>query len=264
MGAFDTIQSALDQYGLGSLAQWAWGRFQEGATLDQIMLEVYQRPEFKAEYPEYETLAQKGRAYSVAELQAYRKAVTGIARQFGISDQFLTRDTMSSLAAGEVSVAEFSQRVADAADAVYRTSPLVRDEFQRMYGVGQGDLIAYFLDPEKAQPIIHQNFVASQVGAASRQSGYGLLTQDEAQRLAQQGVDPQAAQQGFTDLAQNRELFGAIDSGEQDISRDTQLGAAFDANAQDRQEIERRRSRRLAEFSEGGGFATTRQGMVGI
>lgn len=263
--AFAIVRNALDAYGLGSLAEWAWSRFQEGASLDMILNEVYQRPEFKATYPEYEILAKKGRAYSVAELQAYRKAVVGIYRSYGIPESFYdTPEDLAALAAGEVSVAEVSQRVSQAAEAAYGSSPLVRQEMERMYGVGQGDLIAYFLDPQKAEPIIKQNFISAQIGAQARQTGYGTLTQDEAQRLAQQGVDQQAAAKGFGELAASQELFNPLDQGESQIGRDTQLGAAFGGDAAAQREVELRRSKRLGEFSEGGGFATNQQGMVGV
>jgi hypothetical protein len=263
--AFGVIRTMLEDFGLGTLANWAWARYQEGVSVDQIMIELYQRPEFKAVYPEYEQLARKGRAYSVAELQAYRKAVVGIYQMYGIPESFYDSvEDLATLAAGEVSIAEVSKRVAQAAEAAYQSSPLVRQEMERMYGVGPGGLIAYFLDPSKAEPIIRQNYISAQIGAQSRQTGYGLLTQQEAQSLAGMGVDQNTAQRGFSELAASQELFGALDAGEYDISRETQLGAAFGGDADAQQQVERRRSRRLAEFQEGGGFATTAQGIAGV
>jgi hypothetical protein len=264
--AFGSIETLLNEYGLGSLAKWAWGRYQEGAAIDTIMNEVYQRPEFKAIYPEYDLLAKKGRAYSVGELQAYRKAVVGIYRSYGIPASFYdSPEDLAALAAGEVSIAEVSKRVSQAAEAVYQQSPLVRDEMQRMYGVGAGDLVAFFLDPAKAEPIIRQNYTSAQIGAAARQTTFGTLTTDEAQRLAGLGVDQATALKGFGTLASSRELFGTLNAGEgEQIGRDVQLGAAFAGDAQAQQAIEQRRSRRLAEFQGGGGFATNREGIIGV
>ena len=142
-GAFDTIRQELDRFGLGSLAEWAWGRFQEGASMDLIMNEVYQRPEFKATYPEYEILAKKGRAVSVAYLNDYRRQVVGYMRAFGLPEGFYdSPEDLSTLAANEVSLAEVSQRVSQAAEAAYQSSPTVRDEMQRLYGIGPGELVA--------------------------------------------------------------------------------------------------------------------------
>lgn len=263
--AFASIRQMLNDFGLGSLADWAWKRYQDGFSLDQIMIEMYQRPEFKAVFPEYEVLAQKGRAYSVAELVNYRKQVVGMMKMYGIPEGFYDSvDDLSKLAANEVSLAEISRRVAEAADAAYSSSPLMRAEMQRLYGVNQGDMIAYFLDSTKAEPLIRQNWISAQIGAASRQTGYGVLTQQEAEGLAGLGVDYGAAAKGFGQLANSQELFGAINRGEQDIGREVQLGAAFGGDAASQQLVERRRGQRVAEFQAGGGFATNQQGVVGV
>lgn len=264
-GAFDTIQQALDQYGLGSLASWAWGRFQSGASVDQILLEVYQRPEFKATYPEYEVLAKKGRAYSIGELQAYRKAAVGIFRSYGIPQSFYdTPEELSQFAANEVSIAELSKRVADAAEAVYTTSPVVREQMQRLYGVQPGDMIAFWLDPQKAEPLIKQQFTAAQIAGQAVQTGYGMLTATEAEQLAGMGVTSERAQQGFAQLAQMEPLFKPIREGEQEITQEVQLGAAFGRDAAASQQVEKRRQERQAEFQAGGGFAMGREGIVGL
>lgn len=263
--AFDTIRQALDQYGLGNLATWAWGRFQSGASMDQIMLEVYQRPEFKATYPEYEVLAQKGRAYSVAELQAYRKAVVGIFQSYGIPQSFYdTPEELSNFAANEVSVAEISKRVAAASRAVYQSPPEVRSELERMYNIQPGQLIAYWLDPEKAEPMIQQQFTSAEIGAQAMRTGYGMLTRQEAEQLAGAGVTSEQAQQGFSQLAAAQPLFQPLREGEQGITQEVQLGAAFGQNAAAMRQVEQRRQQRQAEFQAGGGFAMGREGIVGL
>lgn len=264
-GAFSIIKSTLNSMGLGALADWAWKRYQEGAAIDTIMVELYQRPEFKAQYPEYEELAKKGRASSVAEIQAYRKAVTGIFRAYGIPSSFYDEPAdLARFAMNEVSVAEISQRVSMAAEAAYSSSPLFRSEMERLYGVNNGDLVAFFLDPDKAEPLIKQKFVSAQIGTAARQTTYGTLTADEAERLAGLGVDQQRANEGFNTLARSQELFNPLSANEQQIGRDVQLGAAFGGDAAAQKTVEQRRARRLADFAGGGSFATNREGIAGV
>lgn len=264
-GAFAIIRQMLDSMGLGGLADWAWRRYQEGASLDTITIELYQRPEFKAQYPEYEELAKRGRAYSVAELQAYRKAVVGIFRSYGIPESFYDQPgDLARFAASEVSIAEISKRVSMAAEAVYQSSPMFRSEMERMYGVGNGDLVAFFLDPDKAEPLIRQKYVSAQIGGAARQTNYGTLTVDEAERLQGLGVDAQRASEGFSVLARSQELFNPVSMSESQIGRDVQLGAAFGGDATAQQTVERRRGQRLAEFAKGGGYATNREGIAGV
>lgn len=264
-GAFSIIRQMLNQMGLGSLADWAWKRYQEGASIDTIEIELYQRPEFKQQYPEYWDLAGRGRAVSVGWLQEYRRQVVGMLRSAGIPPGFYDDPAeLARFASAEISLAEMSKRVTMAADAVYSSSPLFRAEMERLYGVSTGDLVAYFIDPDKAEPLIRQKYVASQIGAASRQTNYGTLTADEAERLYGQGVDAQRALEGFNTLARSQELFNPLAMSEQQIGRDVQLGAAFGGNAEAQQTVERRRGRRLAEFAKGGSYATNREGIAGI
>jgi hypothetical protein len=264
--AFDTVRQNLDQYGLGSLAQWAWGRFQEGASIDQIMVEVYQRPEFKSTYPEYEVLAQRGEAQSVQQLQYYRQQIKGMFKQYGIPDQFYdTNEELAQFAINNVSPAELSQRVSQAAQAVYSSSPETRSEMERLYSVKPGDLIAYWLDPAKAEPVIKQQFAAAQIAAQAINTGYGMLTQSEAEQFANQGVNPDQAQKAFSQVQAEQPLFNPINTGETAISRDVQLGAVLGNNAEDIQAVENRRSQRLAAFQGGRpGFAVGRQGIAGV
>lgn len=264
MAATDEIQSWLDQYGLGSLATWAWQQYLNGASIEQIIRDVYDTPEFQQVFPEYKILAAQGRAYSVNQLVEYRKAVAGILGEYGIPKEMITNDLMSSLAAKEVSVAEVSQRVSMYAQAAFATPPEVRQELQDYYGIGPGQLVAYFMNPDQSEQLIKQQYIAAQIGGASQQSGFGMLTRQEAEQLGAQGVDYGQARQGFSDLARNKELFSAVSTGENQIDRQTQLGAEFGGDAQDQQVVERRRQQRLAQFEDGGGYATSQQGIVGV
>lgn len=263
-GAQAQLRVYLDQYGLGVLGDWAWSRYQAGASIDQIMFELYSRPEFKAIYPEYEVLAQKGRAQSVATLQAYRQSVVGLANQYGLDPNYLTNDRLSKLAGGEVSVAEVSRRFANAQEAVFSTPPEVRAELQHLYGWSLGDFVLNELDPGYAEPYLRQRWTAAQVSGAGVQAGFGALTAAEAEALAGRGVDFAGAQKGFGELYANRELFGALNAGEQGFTQEQQLGAEFGGDAQTQKLIEAQRARRLAAFAQGGGYATSQKGVVGV
>jgi hypothetical protein len=264
MSAIDDLHRMLDQYGLGILANWAWSRWQEGASIDQILIELYDRPEFNAVYPEYKQLAAKGRAYSVAELAAYRKAAVGLMRSYGIPTQFYDQpEDLARLAAAEVSIAELSQRVSAAAELVYSLPSTVRDEMNRLWGIREGDLMAFWLDPDRSEPIIRQQYTAAQAGAAAKLTGFGELTREEARRAATAGLDLAAYESKFANLGLQRELFAKTAMGEEEITRAEQLGAAFESNTEAVRKIERRREQRKAEFAAGGGYSATREGFVG-
>lgn len=174
---------------------------------------------------------------------------------------------------GEVSRAELQTRATAAYTAVKEADPGTVTELRRLYGLGDADLAAYFLDPAKAVDALNKRLTgrqlagqvqAAQIGAeAQRQAGMGLTTQ-QAERLAQQGVSPETARQGFTAIAAQQQLFQPIGAGEQAVTAEEQIGATFGTNAAAAQRIAQRRRRRQAEFETGGGVATSQTGVSGL
>lgn len=61
------ITRVLDQFGLGSLAGWAWQRYVAGVPVEQIMLDLRERPEYRARFPAMRELADRGRAITENE-----------------------------------------------------------------------------------------------------------------------------------------------------------------------------------------------------
>lgn len=261
------LSSTLGQWNLGSLASTAWDLFVSGMPLEQVYLEIRKTPEWKAEFGVIDELAAKGRALSESEVVGLRRTYAQVMRSAGLPETFFDQSSdFDALIGGEVSPSELNSRVQLAATAAYKAPAEVRAELSRLYGVSGGELVAFFLDPDRALPLIEQRFTAAQVGSAAKRAGFGALTQGEAERLAALGVDERQAEQGFGLLSRSSELMAGLpgDSGEAAISRETQLGAAFGGDAKAQAEVQRRGERRKAVFDSGGGFATDRQGVSGL
>ena len=127
----------------------------------------------------------------------------------------------------------------------------VRDALASQYGVTGGALVGYFLDPDKAMPILEKQWAAAQVtGAAAQQQV--AIDKATSERLAAQGVSYDQAEQGFGQVAATTGL--AAGRGETATTSDL-IGAAFgDAAAQ--QKVTRIAKGRTGKFQEGGGAAT--------
>jgi hypothetical protein len=174
---------------------------------------------------------------------------------------------------GEVSRAELRDRAQAAYAVVRQADPNTVAELKNLYGVNEGELAAYFLDPTKAMDAMGKRLTgqdlirrvqAAQIGAQARtQAGMGLSAQ-EAEQLANQGITQQAAREGFSALQQSQELFSAVTPGEEQISQQEQISGVLGLNAEAAQRIATRRRRRQAEFQQGGGFATTQTGLSGL
>lgn len=120
-------------------------------------------------------------------------------------------------------------------------------------------MVAWVFDADRTLPQVQQRLQGARLSAVANRQGFGALSAEEAQLLAQRGVDVEQAQRAFAVLG--GELGRAL-PGEAgfDFTRQEQLAAvAGDAGALDEQE--RIRRRRQGEFEAGGSFAG---GVAGI
>ena len=266
--AFDQIKAQLDTYGLGSLAEFAWKEIVAGKSADEVSRDLRGTPEFAARFPAIGQREKAGLpAISPAEYVAYEKQATERMRAAGLPQGFYdsTAD-FTTLISNDVSVNELNDRIAAAQQATYNIPFEAQARLWRSHGLapGSGGLTAFFLDPDKALPLLQRDVQAAQIGGRADQVGFGL-TDSQAATLALNGISDTQAQQGFSTLARSRELFSTL-PGEngQDISSAEQLGATFLGDASAQQKIDRRRQRRQAEFADGGSYAGTSKGITGL
>lgn len=259
------IQSALDQFGLGQLGDRLWQQYLEGAPVEKIFLDLRQTDEYKARFAGMAELARKGRAISEAEYIATERGIATAMRAAGLpTGLFDTPDDFARLIGAEVAPTEVASRLADYNRALRESPPEVLDELERLFGVSEGQLLAFYIDPDRTQVEINKSFEASMRSATAARVGFGGLARDEAERLVELGVTDREASQGFGELAMRGELFASLDAGEDVIGRDDQIGAVFDNDAAAKERIRRREARRKAQFEGGGSFAGNKSGLSGI
>jgi hypothetical protein len=263
------VQATLNQYGLGSLINWAWSTYTSaggGTTgMDAITTEIVNTKEFKTRYPAYQKLAEEGRAMTVQQMQQYEQTAAQIFKANGIPGGFYdTPAELGQFMLNNVSTAELATRVKDAQQAMISSPQDVRDSLQRLYGVDQGHLTAFFLDPTKAEPIIAQKFTAAQIATQAGRAGVGTLSAVQAQHLAQLGVTDSTAQSGFQNLGMEQGLFQAQTTGEKTIGLSTELAAQFGNDTAAQLAFQQRQAARKADFNQGTGFGVGSTGVGGL
>jgi hypothetical protein len=266
--AFGTLKAQLAQYGLSSLSTFVYNEIVAGRSSDEVLRDLRGTPEFQQRFPAIADREKKGLpALSPGEYVSTEKALYEQMRAAGLPTGFYdSTEDFHNLIAADVSPAELNARISAAKDATYNIPAEVANHLYSQFGLtqGSGALASYFLDPDRALPLLQRQFEAAKIGGAADRVGYGL-SDPQAAQLAQQGITEQQAQQGFAGLAHDRQLFGALPGqGEQTITQQQQLGAAFgqDASAQDA--IDQRRRSRQAQFADGGEFAATQRGVSGL
>ncbi len=259
------IDGALGQYGLSSLSSWAWTKWQNGESIDQIMLELRATPEYKTRFPAMDALAKSGHAISESSYIQYESSASQIFKAAGLPSGFYdSPDDFAKFLTNNVALPELQTRVQDYQNLVFKEPPEVLQAWRDLYGMSMGDALAYYIDPTKALPLIEQKNNAAIAAGWSQEAGFGQLNQAQAEQVGNMGLsDIQLAQQ-FGKLGQESQIFNPlVGTSENAISRDTAIGATFGANAQDQAEIDARQRARLATFAGGGGVATTQTGATG-
>lgn len=212
---------------------------------------------------------------NIAYVQSYRQTLNQFIQARGYEAAFPTAASVNEAArrwiTGGKSMVEMQERFdLLESNAVFeaQTNPeiaLQLEAWQRWYGQAPttGDLVALALNPEEATPLITKRFAAVRFDREAGIAGFGDLSQEEGERLADLGVDAAQSGQGFGALARNRELFDPLDAGEDAISRQDQLDAAFTNSSAAQRRIADRAARRAAAFQGGGRLATSRGGGFG-
>lgn len=228
--------------------------YDTGSTLGKVV---------DQKFPEIAQRVKNGYApISVGDAITYRNTSNQYARAEGLPPNLLDP---SKLIANNVSLVEVQSRLHNFYRAVEDSAPDVVAQLHDYYGYSRAQIAALAVDPDQTEAHLVRQFESAQVGAAGTRASFGPVTTAEAEQLAAQGVTGDAAAQGFGQLAAQRGLFTALPGqGEDDITRQEQLGAVFSNSQAAAERIRRRRERRLAEFGGGGGLNVVKGGVGGL
>lgn len=268
--AYAYLADLLNQYGLGSLSKFVITELTAGRSQAEIALDLQQTPEFKAAFPEIEARKAAGLpALSPGEIVSYRNSATQLLRAAGMPAGFYdSPQDFQALLSGDVSLSELNDRINEAKDATYNIDPATQNRLSQEFGLhpGSGGLAAFFLDPNKALPLLQRQVAAAKIGGAADEVGYKNLNNATALDLAQAGVTDAQARQGFNTLGKESELFNGLpgQQQEQNIGQGQQLAATFLGNVDAEKTIEQRRQSRQSQFTDGGGFASSNSGLGGL
>jgi hypothetical protein len=188
--AWAYMQQLLDQVGLGSLAGVLQGLISGGMTdAASLQLELQNTNEWKVRFAGNEALKAAGLpVLSVAEYLSTERSYAQIMKNYGLPEGFYDDPSdFAQMMGASVSARELEQRVSAWADLANR-------EELRAMGIADGDLIAYMMDPERAQPLIQKTYQKALLGGAARREG---LDPNGVNRLVEAGITEREATQGF-------------------------------------------------------------------
>ena len=243
----------------------------EGISEDSLTLALRQTDAYKKRFAANEARVKKGLpALSEAEYlnmeQLYRQEL----RAAGLPPAFYDDlNDFKTYIENDISYNEFVSRVGLAKRASISANPEVKKQLKDLYGVGDSDLVGYFLNPEKTTTLLQRQFNVAQTAGALSKSGFGTAMAEELTTSVLGGSSETLNYAELEKSAQTaaafRPLSGQVLGGERGaVSEADLLRGVVAQDVKSAQEIQKEQQRRLAEYQSGGSLAQAQQGIVGL
>ena len=266
--ARSSMNAVLATYGLSDLADYVYNEIIVKETVnlnnpDAIIFAIREQPAYQKRFSANKERVKNGfdeldPASYIALEDQYRATLSANGMPVSFYD---SKDDFDAMIGGSVSPAELNSRIQDGYRAVQDADPEVKRQMRELYGVAEGDLAAYFIDPNRMKPLLvaadyKRQAEAAKIAARGVELAGIQLTGGLAEDLARRGITEGQAQAGFTEIGKLGELTTQL-SGEAALSQEQIIGQQFGTDTKAAQELEKRRRRRIGEFAGGGGFART-------
>jgi len=217
--AFALLKDVFTQYGLGELATTLETLMKEGYEPEEATLALKTDVRYNAPYIKRfrgnELRRSAGlNVLSEAEYLSLEDDYTKTLKSYGLENYFgidrsLKQTAMADVIGADISALEFTDRVSTAVDRVKMADPGTKNAFQQFYGIGEADLVQYFLDPKKALVNLREKATAAEIGGAA--IGQGLAaTSTIAEDLARFGINREQAQAGYAQIGEELPTAGSL------------------------------------------------------
>jgi hypothetical protein len=225
------LSQVFNSYGLGTLAPKIKEYVQQGFTPDTVTLKLQETPEYQQRFAGNTARKKAGLpVLSPAEYLATESAYKQTMRSAGLPTGFYDDPSDFSTFIGvDVSPAELKSRVDIAAQTIDGADPFFKQQLKEYYNLGDGDMIAYALDPNRALSVIERQAQAVQFGAEATRQGI-TAPKSMAETYAGLGVTQQQARQGFEQVAgilPTAEKLSQITAGAQPFGVEQAASAVF-------------------------------------
>lgn len=260
-----TLASVLRQYGLDNLAPVLWAKYAKGEFAiddeDSILFSIKDEQAYKDRFAANAARAARGLkeltpATYLSLEKTYRETMAANGLPTGFYD---TQEDFQKLIEGDVSVSELNTRLKDAYSLIQDADQTVINKLRTEYGIGDGDIVAYFIDPERARPLLssadYKRQAQASIFMARAQNMAGIkLEKQQAELLAQKGVTTAEAEKAFTTISQMNELRFA-NPNEVQLTDEELVNAATGQDTAAMKKLEDIKNRRKSKFLGGGEFA---------
>lgn len=187
--AFDYMKSVLADYGIdpdgtglsAKIKDWIW----QDKPVEWVKVELRKTDAYNKRFPGMAELIKRGQfmdeATYIAQEREYRNVLSG----WGLPKGFYDDPTdFGKFIGGGVSVKEVDDRVRSAKTFLDNQNPAYRQALTELYGVREGEMLAYVLDSERAQSVIARQMKQAALSGAAESKGRFDLSAEESARYA--------------------------------------------------------------------------------
>ena len=258
--ASSILASTLKYYGMDEPAlladvktALADRRITGASDIDDIGIQLRESEAFRRRFGANEARRAANKpAYSVSQYLQLESSYRQVLNAAGMPKDFYTdRTDIESFITNDISPDEVQYRVQQGYAAVKNADPAVVNELKTLYGLDDGTLAAYFIDPNKTKDAVVRSARAAEVAAQARKQADIGLTRTQAEELVLGGVTEQQAQQAFGDVRSLQELTRPT-AGEQALTQEELIQGVTGINAAAQQRVAKTARRRQATLQGGG------------
>lgn len=222
--AFLAINTLFKSYGLESLAGKIFDFVKNGYSADTISILLQDTKEYKERFAGNEQRKAKGlpvldpSSYLALE-SAYKQIMASAGLPQGFYDQ---PSDFNDWIGKDIAPKEIEQRVEWAIQANTLSNPQYRAALKAL-GISDGEMVAYWLDENKALPILTKTVATAAIGAEALRAGLKFDKQ-YAGELALEGITADQARQGYSQIGAELEALSGLGSiyGESYTQRDAE------------------------------------------
>lgn len=211
--AYMALTSMFKSYNLGTLADKIFDFVKKGYGADTISIMLQDTKEYKDRFVGNEERKKQGlpvlspREYLDTEA-AYKQIMQSAGLPKGFYDN---QNDFADLIGKNVSPTEIQKRVDLAVEATQNAPEAYRTALKQVMGLSEGDMVAAFLDEDKALPLLNKATATARIGAEALQQGL-LFDKGYAEGLAQAGITVDQARQGYAQISNEMQTLQTLGS----------------------------------------------------
>lgn len=208
--AYAALKNMFNSFGLGTLAGKIFDYVKKGYSSDTVSILLQDTPEYKERFAGNELRKAKGLpVLSPAQYLSTESSYRQLMQQAGLPPGFYDQASdFNQFIGKDVSPSELSKRIDLASQTTSLASPELKQAMQKLYGIDEGHLTAYFLDEERALPALQKQAAAAAIGAEALKRG--LRVSSKAEDYALSGVTATQAAQAYGTIAEQLPEYSQI------------------------------------------------------